>query len=394
MEQQRFDYLKQEALEGNNLSHFEDAHDNFELMKIVVENNPNNAYYASASLKDNGDFIKITKSLIYASERLKSDPEFVKDLLKINYENFGRISLEFRNNVDMAKAAIEGTQFDGTLFYMVLNVSAPMVRSDESFAKYCIEHSSLFNKSGTVSFYSYFSKEIRENREIAKSMLIKDGKALEYCGEIICSDKECVLLATEQNPFAIRYASDEFKNDFDIVKPLYVREPLVFGDMGDILKQNSDIIQFCIEKNPFVFQSIPLEHRFNVNNLLVLLKRDFLSFTEYTAWWKSPDEIISSTHSLKNLLKKIPQDELLFSFIRHSKRKTSENHFFGFGFDLLMSSLDSQSLKKIKRECPHWLSSSLFKKAFDQQMERTLILEVSINSKLNTKTKKNRKLHI
>jgi hypothetical protein len=398
MKTERFEQIKV-ALEKKRMDvkNFPDAFDNLDLMKIAVNNHPFQMQYASGELKDNADLTLISKTLHYASNRLRSDFKVVCKMINVQPGNFRFASETLRDNVNIAKLALDKG-------FSPFSISGNNVLNSYDLVKQYLE---TFDK---IDDFCYFSNELKDDSELAKLALSKNGLMLKHVGLSFRADKAYVEIAVKNNVMALEYASYFIRDDFEFIKPLILKDASIYIHLSDRLKEDPDVIRMGLLQNyDIIVSHYPDSVKHKESTLYSFLMADFIAFQK-----EYPDTSQIFISNLKNewfqveqMVKKTTQEDLIKSLLRVENKYRQglpslgeqchaikcQHHIRGSGLKLILSELTLKSFHYVERKIPYLMKTVLFKDIFDKYRSERKIKEYPMGDPFLQK-KKTRKLGI
>lgn len=107
-----------------------------------------------------------------------------------------------------------------------------------------------------VFAYRYCADNIKEDRILTKYVLSKKGMLLQNVLEKYKDDKEMVLAAVKECPYALQFASPNMRNDIDVVYEAVKKCGRALTYASPILRKNPGLIDiaFEVEGAPFIIE--------------------------------------------------------------------------------------------------------------------------------------------
>ena len=180
-------------------------------------------------------FKKYNGSFEFASDLLKKDSDFIKELNKIAIESdfFNQIDISLRSNkqyilelleqnpsiykseIKIAEHLYQDREFCIKLLeygVVPLEILETLSWNDKSFVM------EVYGRCSNIFFFdNLIDKELLKDRELLTVLLKKDGGIYKNTPDEFKNDREILLIAVKSNALeSLRYASDELKNDKEI----------------------------------------------------------------------------------------------------------------------------------------------------------------------------------
>lgn len=199
----------------------------------------------------------------YASEELRSDPEFVLKMVSYKPRAFQYASEDLHDNRDLILQIVNDEYFDGYALnyiseelkndYDIFIAAVQRVYWTIEFASYELQMNHDIAMAAVKTdgdALSYLPSEIRANREIVMEAVRNDGCALYYASEELKNDRELVMEAVLQDAYALRWASEEMQADYEMVLEAVQRKGYVLEYASDELKANRVIVLAAVNNVP------------------------------------------------------------------------------------------------------------------------------------------------
>jgi hypothetical protein len=143
----------------------------------------------------------------HASERLRADRTVA--MLAVahkNVNNLAHVAVSLRHDRELLNAALKGHK------QAFLHVPVEL-RADPAFLSLAIEHS-----DGNSLVFEAMPPATRDDKQVALSMVSRDGSGFRYASERLRDDKELLLAALPTSVRAIETASPRLRADVDVVR--------------------------------------------------------------------------------------------------------------------------------------------------------------------------------
>ncbi|MCI6272134.1 MAG: DUF4116 domain-containing protein [Erysipelotrichaceae bacterium] len=167
---------------------------------------PYNFAYASERLRDDEEIVLdvIEDEILFslASDRLKSDREFIKKAIIENSYVLKHVHENFKDDEEIVKLAVSKRG-------VALEYAGEYLKDDENIIKIAISNNGRALK--------YASERLRDSKEIVGLAISKHGNALEYASERIRDNKDIVELAVSNSGRALQFASERLRDSDEIV---------------------------------------------------------------------------------------------------------------------------------------------------------------------------------
>lgn len=243
-------YLIKELFKGGKS---ESIVDNLALFKNIISDEKLKGFivfhnHPSGNTMESQEDIKITLRILKTSELLNIP---CYDHLIIGYENVKSFREEvpkiyFSDMNDAEKEKLDAIKILKKNKYYLDFLENPLLCNDKSFIKIAIQN--IHNNYVSKIVHS-IDENIKNDREIAKEILKKDGCLIE---EIKCAvdDEELSLIAMKQNSLAIIYMKKEFQEKFKNFSSEEIDEYL-YKQKNENYISLSDIENSVYERNDY-----------------------------------------------------------------------------------------------------------------------------------------------
>jgi hypothetical protein len=381
MDKKLFTKIESKLKSGESVGTFKEAFDNFKLMCLAVDNEPEQLRYASPKLRDNEELVARAGTLEFASARLRDDFKFAEQMIQSDPRNFNFLSDRLKDD----SYIVAQTLNEGYLY--ALMGAGSTVRNDIFIAEMMLR-----NSVDSSEFY-YLSDNLKANKELAEMAFVKNGMTLEYASDDIRSNKHLVNIAVTQNPKAIQFAHEKFKTDIEYVKSLVVKDGLIIEFLPDNIKHHPEIMTTAIAQTVRSLQFFDSEFKNTPLGLHALLMKDFIHFNKITKNRLYQENFEEELNALRKMIPDESQDRLreaLLSTESSYENFSSSNDLIGMGTELIFSNLSVQSFNLLEKTLSKTMESPELLKLFKKSKEKRIIFEVPLKTK--EKIKKNRKL--
>ena len=174
----------------------------------------------------------------YASEILKDDYNFIKDIVGIDSSRTIQfIPEKYKDNERIMYKAITENPFN-------FSYASERLKDDENFIlKIC---------NTNIEVLWYVSSEKRNNKEFIMKLIQKNYNALKYASERLKDDENLVMMAIKNNSYAINYASFNLQKKRKIF--LFAQKRITFTrDSNKNQEVYVDYKQFRYKLNSFFY---------------------------------------------------------------------------------------------------------------------------------------------
>lgn len=163
---------------------------------------------ATPEQRANRDFVREVvengsgSEFAYAADELKSDPEFVKELLEVNASIIEYASPDIQADPDVVMAAVS---LDGS----TLQYAADKLRSDRKIVTAAVQ-----NDGRALEFAA---DALKDDASLVMVAVRSDGRALEWASDRVKLDRDVVMAAVEDIGDALEYAAESLRGDPGVV---------------------------------------------------------------------------------------------------------------------------------------------------------------------------------
>ena len=126
--------------------------------------------------------------------------------------------------------------------------------------------------------FSSFEKihdNLRNDREIALSIMSFNGSNLKYVNNTIKNDYEVVLAAVKSNGKSLEYSSKELRNNIDIVSTAVSQNGIALKFAEPLLKKNLRIAKMAVENNGLSFEHVDKSFKSDQTLVLAAVKHNY-----------------------------------------------------------------------------------------------------------------------
>jgi hypothetical protein len=212
------------------------------LISSLKSSNGNSIIFASPTLKSNMDIVKNALQYInYSSINVfkdlgmlaQSNKEIALLAISKKPESYLYVSEDLKNDIDIVKTAIK---LDGSLFKFI---PLSFKQNKEIFL--------LAIKQYALAI-EFATEEFKNNLEVAKIVLAsKYDKTLSFFSDEIRDNKELVLFAVKNHASQLEFASKRLKMDYDLVKQAITQSGVTYRFIDENLKSDPYLIKKAIE---------------------------------------------------------------------------------------------------------------------------------------------------
>jgi CxxC motif-containing protein len=209
--------------------------------------------YLSYNLRDDDEIVKTliciktyTFELIYASDRLKKDYNFILDVIKYNGDILAHVSDELKNN---KKIVLEAVKYNGDN----LDFASNDLKNDKDIVLEAIKNIGNENL-GYKNGLKYASNKLKNNKEVVLEAIKYDVNALQYASNNLKNNKEVILEAIKYDANALQYASKQLKNNKEVVLEAVNKDGNTLEYASNQLKYNKEIVLKAVQNDPNALQ--------------------------------------------------------------------------------------------------------------------------------------------
>ncbi|KAF0974339.1 hypothetical protein FDP41_006371 [Naegleria fowleri] len=184
------------------------------------------------------------RALLYASDSLKKDKQFVMMALSISSMCIAYASLDLTYDRDVCLLALRNA---GSNRHIVLRHINSLLYFDEDFLKECVTIDGL-----TLSYAP--NVEMTKNKEIVRLSIQQNGLALQYAHSSLRNDGEIVRKAIEQDGESIMYASEAFRDNPEIVRLALKGIKIALMYCSERLREDENIVMYAVSFHPSSFK--------------------------------------------------------------------------------------------------------------------------------------------
>lgn len=257
--------------------------DNEQLAYTAISQNGNLLQFASDRLKSDRDFIF---SLIKKSGICLQHSEFKDDrqLALLSLKSFGvglkHLNEEFQNDKEMVLRAVE---HDG----LALEFASKKLQNDSDIVALAISENGLALK--------FASLELKNDLHLVKKAIQKDARALQHTP--LNDNYELVLSCIKHSGTALKYASDSLKSNFDLVSIAIKQQAGAISFAHKTLQENPILLLKIIKKNKQNIRYVPVDIRRDIG------QQDPITYFETIIFYNQLDSTVSN--KLETKTKKI-----------------------------------------------------------------------------------------
>jgi hypothetical protein len=208
----------------------EQLRSNRDFVLQIVTNNGDQLQYASSDLRDTREIVEAAvkntgKSIVYASEQLRADPEIIILAMKESFcDGIQLLSTQLSLMKQHREIIIQAVKQNGL----------------------CLRH---------------IPSDMRCDREIVCAAVKQNGNAVQYLTyEWMLQNRDIVLEAVKQRGFAYRYIPQQFKLDKDIcLEAVKDRRARIYTTLPEQMRLEKDIAMTAIQHNERMILSYPVD---------------------------------------------------------------------------------------------------------------------------------------
>lgn len=267
--------------------------------------------------KDDEEIVKMIVQEIgymqfqFASERLKSDENFLLELIDIKYQIIEYAACEYESVYN------KGLSINGN----ILRFCPLSYRNNRDIVIRALNN---MNRPYFHSFTSvreiirFIPYPLNNDEEIASIAVAKDSDNFKYLSEELRNNKQILEIALRQYQFGnspLEFASNNLKNDTEIVMLAIEKDslysPIAFSFASDNLKNNKQFVLEVVKKNGFTlkFASIILRRDFEVG--LEAVKNEYRSFEFVSESLKNDVDFILESIKIDTRIKQYLEPKML-----------------------------------------------------------------------------------
>lgn len=169
----------------------------------------------------------LTSLFSFVDPKLKNNKDFVN---KVTSERPGLIDLFPAALNDQREIALQSIK----LRENNINAISTSLLKDHGFIIEAFEVN--------PSIYPHLSLEYRENLELAKKAICKDGKNYEFLTDLLKNDKELLIIASKTNRESMKFAGENLKKDKQLALALFSDKIDCFEFLDDSLRSDFEIL--------------------------------------------------------------------------------------------------------------------------------------------------------
>ena len=196
-----------------------------------------------ASVKNDG------MKLIFASPRLRNDPDVVLTAVEHSGEALKHASERLQNDRQIVMAAVKQTG------------SAHMFASRRLQKDPQVVHRKILSDSRDDLVKNPYAlrnapKVFRHDRDIVLLCASRDGRVLEFTSQALRDDRDVVLAAVKQNGEALKHASERLRNDREVVLVAVDQEGYAIIYASHALQSDDEVRRRAEKQNHRAFLSL------------------------------------------------------------------------------------------------------------------------------------------
>lgn len=251
--------------------------------KIPIEFKDDEEIVLEATLKN-------PENLKYASDRIRSDFEYAKKLIKIYPQTYQYISHDLIQKLELLLLAIENIK-SGCL---KVSESLPKEKLFEFLKNQKVLNYVLNNEIRVLEDLA--STEIIFDKETAIQVVSKNGKLLGIVSKELRGDKEVAIaaIAEYEKGFydAFKFVSDQLRGETSFLLEALKYKSYIIDEVSDELKNDRDFIIKACSINGLALQYTLKKFRSDKEILLVAVTEDGLSLEYSSVGWKTNKQIV------------------------------------------------------------------------------------------------------
>lgn len=193
---------------------------------------------ASRELQGNREMIlaAIRRSLLFASEELRKDRNFVMNLVGMQGQHLEWASVELRGDQEIVMTAVRN---HGN----ALQFASDECRSDRHIVR-------TATRKDPYAF-RWASKELRGDRDIVLENMQKSSVPIAFASEELKNDREFMMGAVTRDGRCLRHASEELKKDHELVRAAVMTGGGLSGYASLSLRSDPNFVREMIAHDTF-----------------------------------------------------------------------------------------------------------------------------------------------
>lgn len=242
-----------------------------EVMLTIINSNADLLFWCKDlipySIRDNYDYMlaavkKYDLSIKYTSKKLLDNENFILEALKINgfLMAIDPVNTKYKDNKDMVLLSLENNRNvvgtfecisdrlkeDKDVIKKALSKDGRILNDIDDFSK-CDKELILTGVSNYGTALKYVPVIFKNNREVVMAAVKERGCALKYASYMLKDDEEIVLTAVKSvkqkgKSFPLRYASDRLKDNVEIVKAAIEHNPKSIKYASERIRNNLSLL--------------------------------------------------------------------------------------------------------------------------------------------------------
>jgi hypothetical protein len=243
-----------------------------DFIKEVVRINGYALEFAAPEVRSDRDVVILAienkkDAIEFAGEALTSDLTFMKSVVRRNGLALEFASPELRNNLEVVKLAL--LQNDDAIRH-----AGEKLRNDAKFMKEIVRKDGLDLEFASV--------ELRDDPAIVRLALEDHEGAIEFAGEQLRSDPRFMAEVIQKNGSALEFASDELRNDPDFVRlALNTGSGHVLQFASENLKSDPKFMREMIRRDGFALELASPDLRKDPDVVKLAIDRSGVSVLHY-----------------------------------------------------------------------------------------------------------------
>ena len=265
---------------GNALNFFPEYLENKEMILLAIKTKP--LIIGKSSFEIRRD-IEVAKqavaldglTLSYFSLKIQDNEEIVKLAVNNNGDALEFVSNRLKQNREICLIALNnsGDAIENVPVALIEDeeIMIKAISKDKSNVKYLKKENKLYKSHSFAKFiinnsfyvFSYFSEEIKDDKEIALIAMKRDGTNISSVSSRLSKDRDVIIEAIKNSPYAMSYIRRE-NITMDILEEL--REDKEFINYLE-RKQDKENFRELLENIQAINRSVKLRNKLNNENL-------------------------------------------------------------------------------------------------------------------------------
>lgn len=215
------------------------------IKKIISEN------YRSLSLR------KAIENWIL-DEEFKNDKKIVREAIKKDVTNFGKIWEDLLNDEMFINDCIKTLWFDILEKYLINDRFSNMNEVRKNIEKRKLEKEYILNKvrDNWWNLSDEKCKDYVNDFDVVMEAVKQSWLALQFASENLKNNYNIVMEAVGQNWLSLKYSSKDLKNNYDLIISIVKNNWLALQFVSDELKDNYNIVMEAVKQNWLAIQFV------------------------------------------------------------------------------------------------------------------------------------------